>query len=123
MSFDVFKQQAASISPLECQPSVLTLSRTFGVPELQTPHCYCSTGLTLRADAKCLLLHSDSTEPVHPPLLSSDPAPAPYYHSLLHTPVLEAFILTTLCAHSGQSESLSSWRRTHSACPAMYQSI
>ncbi|MED6281034.1 hypothetical protein CHARACLAT_017170, partial [Characodon lateralis] len=31
-----------------------------------------------------------------------------------------ALILTALCAHSGQSESLS-WRRTHPAYPAVYQ--
>ncbi|MED6240926.1 hypothetical protein ATANTOWER_032323 [Ataeniobius toweri] len=79
------------------------LSRTFGVPELQTPRCYCSTGLTLLAAAKCLLPHTDSIEPVHPPPLSSDPAPAPYYHPLLHIPVLEAFVLTALCAHSLQT--------------------
>ncbi|MEQ2223306.1 hypothetical protein ILYODFUR_035413 [Ilyodon furcidens] len=66
-----------------------TLSRTFGVPELQMPRCYCSTGLTLLAAARCLLSHIDSTEPVHPPPLSSDPVPAPYYHLLLHTPGLE----------------------------------
>ncbi|MEQ2256992.1 hypothetical protein ILYODFUR_029770 [Ilyodon furcidens] len=81
--------------------------------------------------AKCFLPHTDSTEPVHPPPLSSDPAPAPYYHSLLHTPGLEAFVLTALCALSGQSESLSSWRRTHPAylplhvpeCPVFLYSI
>ncbi|MED6263989.1 hypothetical protein CHARACLAT_010139 [Characodon lateralis] len=32
-----------------------------------------------------------------------------------------AFVLTALCSHSGQSESLS-WLRTHPAYPAMYQS-
>ncbi|MEQ2296227.1 hypothetical protein AMECASPLE_022743, partial [Ameca splendens] len=45
--------------------------------------------LTLLAAAKYLLPHTDSTEPVHPPPLTSDPALAPYYHSLLHTPGLE----------------------------------
>ncbi|MEQ2264912.1 hypothetical protein XENORESO_021814 [Xenotaenia resolanae] len=39
----------------------------------------------------------------------------PGYHSLLHTPGLETFVLTALCALSGQSESLSSWQRTHPA--------
>ncbi|MED6273398.1 hypothetical protein CHARACLAT_005916, partial [Characodon lateralis] len=81
------------IVELLCYP---TLSRTFGVPELQTPRCYCSTGLTLLATAKCLLPHTDSTESVHPPPLSNDPALAPYYHSLLYTPVLEAFVLTAV---------------------------
>ncbi|KAK5602348.1 hypothetical protein CRENBAI_013352 [Crenichthys baileyi] len=37
-------------------------------------------------------------------------------HAVAHS-WFGAFVLTTLCTHSGQSESLSSWRRTHPAYP------
>ncbi|MED6265202.1 hypothetical protein CHARACLAT_023010, partial [Characodon lateralis] len=52
------------------------------------PRCYCSTGLTLLAAARCFLPHTDSTEPVHPAWLSSNPATAPYYQTLLPTSCL-----------------------------------